>query len=813
MNSDAMTSPSTHEQIIRLDDQTEALVAACRRDLEAEQDPVLAARQVATRLGATARAEGDRQWVEFGFWAPDLDELGVSPGDAFLEILIPKSPIELIVGEQHIDFHRRLVPMERVRHFLWAAVEGVEAGDRETVGALYWMRLRDRHGEWHTVVDHLARSVPFGPFGPAEVYDVEALQRRRGDLGWYAEQAKAPRGSAPAPRIKPPVSMMELHAPTASLGGTLASLNRRLKRVAHKVEEGAPLDPQDEVWLGYDALQLMPIHPTVVFEGGPHFFRVESEDEGFDLSAEISAVLSRPTTTNWGYDIVISACGALNPAVLETRRPDELVDLMETLHSFPGGGIKVVIDVVFGHADNQGVSLLSPYFFAGPNMYGQDLAYGHPVVRAILLEMYRRLVDFGFDGVRVDGAQDFKVWDPESQVMRHDDDFLRSMSEMVQSVAGHSYRPWMIFEDGRPWPREDWELASTYRAIIEDQRTSDPDVFQWGPLTFAHNTPFLYTFWVSKWWRVMEIVHHGSNWITGCANHDTVRRGTQLSTKLNINTRLGDTFCAIIDQAYDHPAASLLTHGILPGVPMDFLNASMRAAWGFMRNTDDRYGVKVAAEEASFLIWQVDDLSYNKVGRFRRLKGIGFEQLDDLRGFMNILAAGVEATHYDLDDIVEIIRVSSRRLNGPTITDVEMLKAVARAFMEDVHDYCNVDHYIRELDPVQTAFNLALRRFRQARPWLRRDFGAGDVFDRRWPTEGTVLYRGLRTAPDGEQVFFVANMEGAPVEIVPAALPEVRGDKEGWRLALHTPRMSFDGFDQPLTLHDNQGLLFTRAAR
>jgi hypothetical protein len=30
-------------------------------------------------------------------------------------------------------------------------------------------------------------------------------------------------------------------------------------------------------------------------------------------------------------------------------------------------------------------------------------------------------------------------------------------------------------------------------------------VFQWGPLTFAHNTPFLYTFWLSKWWRIREI--------------------------------------------------------------------------------------------------------------------------------------------------------------------------------------------------------------------------------------------------------------------------------------------------------------------
>ena len=26
----------------------------------------------------------------------------------------------------------------------------------------------------------------------------------------------------------------------------------------------------------------------------------------------------------------------------------------------------------------------------------------------------------------------------------------------VQEVAGRRYRPWFIFEDGRPWPEEDW---------------------------------------------------------------------------------------------------------------------------------------------------------------------------------------------------------------------------------------------------------------------------------------------------------------------------------------------------------------------
>jgi hypothetical protein len=170
------------------------------------------------------------------------------------------------------------------------------------------------------------------------------------------------------------------------------------------------------------------------------------------------------------------------------------------------------------------------------------------------------------------------------------------MADVEQDICGLRYRPWFIFEDGRPWPDEDWELASTYRAVIEGQR--DDDVFQWGPLTFAHNTPFLYGFWLSKYWRIREILQYGENWISGTANHDTLRRGTQVNPKLNVNTRLGSTRMEILDKAYDNPAVTMLTYAALPGVPMDFLNATARASWGFIRNQDDHYGVKIVAEES-----------------------------------------------------------------------------------------------------------------------------------------------------------------------------------------------------------------------
>jgi hypothetical protein len=286
-------------------------------------------------------------------------------------------------------------------------------------------------------------------------------------------------------------------------------------------------------------------------------------------------------------------------------------------------------------------------------------------VRAILLEMQRRKVNFGADGVRVDGAQDFKWWDAAAQELRHDDDYLQSMADVEQEVAGTTYRPWFIFEDGRPWPEEDWELSSTYRAVIESQR--DDDVFQWGPLTFAHNTPFLYTFWLSKFWRIREMVDVGRTGFPAPPTTTRCAAGTQVSPKLNINTRLGRTRMEILDKAYDNPAVHVLTYVALPGVPMDFLNAMARASWGFIRNQDDRYGVKVVAEEAISLKWQVDEYSYSVPGNFRRLKEMGFETREELARFFEIPAGAGRGDRIRSDEIARLLNASSRRLPGRSI--------------------------------------------------------------------------------------------------------------------------------------------------
>ncbi|MEM6972999.1 MAG: glucosylglycerol hydrolase [Pseudomonadota bacterium] len=780
-------------------DATEAMVAFARDCTVGAETAFDAASQIARRLGANLR-EGR---AEFGFWAPELQERRVPDGDIFLKILEPVEPISLTTALQEARFRIIHLPVARMDAFVFAAVSGLVAGTRERVGHFYALVWRDHEGAFHRILDPMAVSLPFGVFAPAELYDIEAMQAARSDRAYFdaLRETAGPDGVA---KIGPSTNILQIHVPTATAGRTIAALTRQIDYLADRIERGVAPEPADRIFAGYDAVQLLPVEPTIAYEAGPSFWEWATSP----LPGEITeAVLRQPDTTNWGYDVVISGSAAVNPAMLETGRPDELVDLAAALHNFPNKPKQLIFDVVYGHSDNQGLDALNRHWFSGPNMYGQNISYRNPVVRAALLEMQRRKVNFGADGVRVDGAQDFKWWDAGAEQNRHDDEYLQQMSDVVQEVAGTRYRPWMIFEDGRPWPQEDWELSSTYRAVIETQR--DDDVFQWGPLTFAHNTPFLYTFWLSKWWRIREILEHGENWISGCANHDTLRRGTQISPKLNINTRLGDTRMEILDKAYDNPAVSLITYAVFPGVPMDFLNASARASWGFIRNQDDRWGVKVVAEEAISLKWQVDEYAYSIPGAFERLKAMGFATRADLARFFEFLPALVEVTEYDLDVIAKLLNEVDPPLDGPRPFTVPVLKEIARAWMDDMHDYCNVSAYFELLSERQTAFTFELRKLRRARPWLRRNLGPTDFCDYRRPVDGTALFTAVRQGPEGERLYALAHLEGGPVhDLDPLSLDVPGLDRGNWRLLLATPPIGEDYQGGPLTLKDSMGLIF-----
>jgi hypothetical protein len=128
--------------------------------------------------------------------------------------------------------------------------------------------------------------------------------------------------------------------------------------------------------------------------------------------------------------------------------------------------------------------------------------------------------------------------------------------------------------------------------------------------------------------------------------------------------------------------------------------------------------------------------------------------------------------------------------------------------MDDVHDYCVVTRYLDRLHPERTGFNRAVRAFRRRRSWLIDDLGPDDRFEYRHPTAASVLFSGLRTSPNGtERILFVANMEGRPVEVVPADLPGAAGTE--WTPALVAPGVTVPGAADRIVLADAQGVIFT----
>ncbi len=829
------------QSISRVEAETQALVDWAAAIANSDQTFFHKAQMLATRLGAHARPDG---FTEIGFWAPELGADILQPKNIYLEILTPLESVDFRAAEQVISFRRDRLQLEKQGEYFWGVLSGMPSGTRAQLGALYWLRYLDLQNHLQTIWDPLAYSLPYGVFGPAEFYDMGPLQRQRADLDHFT-QGRQP-GEAVV-QVLPPNNILQIHINTASQAGSLEGLTQTFRAIANKLRSGETLTPAEEIYLGYDAVQLLPIEPTVEYRvehgAGQGFFVFDERSDDIDSQAEtLSVTLKKPDTQNWGYDVVIAGSSAIDPSVLGTLRPDELVEFIETLHTFPTGPIQLIYDIVYGHADNQAQELLNGRFLKGPNMYGQDINHQNPTVRAVLLEMQRRKINTGADGVRIDGAQDFKFFNPISGRVEYDDTYLQEMSDVLQEIGGCQRRLFAIFEDGRPWPMEGWEEASTYRDVIDRQ----PDVFQWGPLIFAHNTPTLKGFWDSKWARVCEVVQQGENWVTGCANHDTLRRGTQIDPEAAINWNLGNTLPEVLDNAYNNPAIDLFTYGFCPGLPMDFLNAMMRAPWGFFRNTDDRYGVKVVSEEAGFLDWQVEPELYAHPEAFPRLKRLGFNKLAELRQFMRGLWEAIAETNYDLEEVAQLCQrylgheaqtetvqeeTKQRRsaselnkLNGPeksevlTMLDVGQLKVFAKAFMEDCHELCTVSHYTQALDPARTRFSLNLRQYRHDHPWLRQNLTAQDRFNRISDGDRTLFY-GLRSHPEadaagpGDQIVMVAHMGGEPITVTLGDWLQL--DLSEWQVAIASPGLAQNGnLDnlQCFELQDSQGLLLERVS-
>jgi hypothetical protein len=650
----------------------------------------------------------------------------------------------------------------------------------------------------------MAWSMPYGIYAPAELYDVEKVRADRKDADYFRTLEREIREREDG-RVGPAVNLLEVHTATATKDGTLKSLADRYRRIGKAIESNTNLSPDEKNLAGFDAIELMPIEPVIEHPEHHRFWSpVNIPDKTGD---EFTVKLKKPDVINWGYDIVMFGSAALNPSILSTGRPHELLDLIEALHNFPGKPIKVVLDVVYGHSDNQGLDVLPEQFFAGDNMYGQNIDFQNPLVRAMVLEMQRRKIDWGFDGVRVDGAQDFKYYDEKSGQMLHDDKFLEQMSDVEQNVAGVTYKPWMIFEDGRPWPRDDWELASTYREITEMQEHP----FQWASMIFAYNTPYNYTYWVSKWWRLRELFDFGSKWITGYANHDTMRRGTQTDpSSINVNFQLGNSLKMVMDNAYNNPATTLVMNGFLPGVPMDFVQALGNTPWSFIRNTDTDYAIKVAAEEAHFTEWQITDIEYRNPRFFAKLKNMGFKSLDGLRYFSKALLHLVKATEYRVDVIAEALNRFDPEFDVMEWS-VDKLNRYAQAWTDDLYFYTNADQHRDRVDPHKAEFNLMTRQFRQNNPWLLVNFNEPDVMDYIKPVDGTVIFYGYRKDPDsGKELILAANMEGQAklINIPSLGLPVENWDD--WEIILKTPTLKPKNITESIKLSITQGILFQR---
>jgi hypothetical protein len=841
---------ATATRVHLLEKETDALVQWAEEVHHSDETLFNKARILATRLGANYRADG---LTEIGFWAPELGADMVQPKNIYLEIFTTKKKIDPRKSKQEVIFRRDSVELVKDGEYFWGVVSGMKPGTKDAFGSFYWLRYLDPNSDEVKVIgDCLAYSLPYGVYAPAELYDMNTLQQRRADMDYLRSGDPADDGTI---RVHPPTNILQLHVNTASPNGYLSGLTEVYQRIAKKLDHHQELTAAEQNFIGYDAVQLLPIEPTVEYRGehelGHGFFMLRDSDmaemdpetEGIEHEpGDVKVTLKKPDTQNWGYDIVIFGCSATDPSVLETLRPDELVEFIETLHNFPSNPIQVIYDVVYGHADNQGIDLLNGRFLKGPNMYGQDVNHQNPTVRAILLEMQRRKNNTGVDGIRVDGAQDFKFFNPLSGRVEYDDNYLGDMASVIQEIGDSKRLPFAIFEDGRPWPAEGWEEISTYRDIIEFQ----PEAFQWGPLIFAHNTPSLQGFWDRKWRRVVEQMQVGANWITGCGNHDTLRRGTQVDPTLEINWNLGDGLPAVLNNAYDNPAITLMTYGFSPGLPMDFINCTMHAPWGFLRNTDDRYGVKVVSEEAGgFLDWQVIPETYDWPEIFPRLKAMGFTKLGELRQFVLGLYDAIEETGYDLDEVAHLCEKfmgkhadptlaseddqkrksfqTLKKLNVPeksqilTELDVGKLKEFAKNFMEDAHDICNVWLQEEVINVERVAFNLALRHFRRDNPWLRQNLSNLDRFNRINNEEQTVFY-GLRSPstdtdePADHQVAMVAHMGGAPLTVTLGDWLQI--DVDEWNVVIQSPGVTLDGepgtLPRAFELTDSQAILIEK---
>jgi hypothetical protein len=713
------------------------------------------------------------------FWHPDL----ASAKKVFLAFYRPSEKFQFPKNSETIDFQYIELEIYQKEAFYYGVYEGVKAGDEYHFGDFYALAFVKKNGETSYVIDPVAASMPLGAFAPAEVFDLQKMFSERKDKAYF-EALKAQN----VKRLDAPKHILEIHIPTATDGGTIADLNSFYKNIFTKNTHNQLLANFETALSGYDALELMPLQAQLDVENSEPKWQILSQENGF---AKIK-ISTEPLTQNWGYDIVIAGSCSVNTYLLKSKRPNELLHFIETCHE---NATKVILDVVYGHADNPSVKCLDSTFIAGDGMYGKTLHYKHPMVRAILLEMHRRMANYGVDGFRVDASQDINTWDDSLKAHVYDDNFVKALHQIEASVESFDYQPFMIYEDGRPWPVSGWALKQTYTEVTDIL----PNAVQWGPLTFADNNPHLFNFWNNKMYRIEEIARQGARWITGSANHDSVRKGAnQNPYTMPINTFFGESLNEIITKGYHSPATKLLEY-FLPGIPMDFAQAVTYSPWLFMRNTDWQWGVKVMSEEAFFMDWHVSEQDFKT--HFKRLQSLDFQSVEQIKEFLFDLRQIILLTNYDWKKMVKMFQ--SLKRNYPAPKDDIALRLIGKAYFTDAHDFCKITNHASKIGEKEAAFFLSLRQFRTQNAWLRSNFSESDLIKKDITHLHSMVYKAERIAPDGTSFVFMGNMEGEPC-FVPFSAIYPREN-----ILLQTPNVQYT--ETGIVLHNGEAIVSSRS--
>ncbi|WAK73925.1 glucosylglycerol hydrolase [Arthrospira sp. PCC 9108] len=177
---------TTTEPTIKLvDEETENLLNWAATVEHSKASYFEKAQILAQKLGAHWLGDG---LTQIGFWTPKLTSQVMRRLEIFLEVLTPIDEIDLRADQQVVRFHRTRLNLKQQGEYHWGVVAGMEPGSREQVGSFYWLRYIDQAEKLQAIRDPLAYSLPYGVFGPAELYDIETLQAQRADLEYLSRR-------------------------------------------------------------------------------------------------------------------------------------------------------------------------------------------------------------------------------------------------------------------------------------------------------------------------------------------------------------------------------------------------------------------------------------------------------------------------------------------------------------------------------------------------------------------------------------------------------------------------------------------------